>query len=531
MKFLNKVPFLRLILPFILGILFSTIFHGKFSLALWMLLILFSLTVIAGLSKFVSENYKARWIFGLLLNVTLFLFGATMVSLNTEVLKKSHFSNYISFDDHAVVVAEIIESPETKQRSVKTVVEIQKIQDGAMTRTSSGKSIIYISLDAAAKSLEFGQGLLLKLKLKEIKGPGNPEAFDYKSFLASKNIYHQGFVAAGDWRLLDEPKTLNLFVLAMKLRKHLFASLKKSGLDGEELAVVAALTLGTKAGLDPALKTSYARAGAMHVLAVSGLHVGIIFLVLNYLFIFMEKLKRGGLVKAATIIIFLWFYAILTGLSPSVMRAVTMFSFIAFGSAFNRHTNIYNTLFVSAFFLLLFDPFLLKSVGFQLSYFAVFGIVGLYPFIYKLWKTNFWLLDKVWVLMSVSLAAQISTFPLGMYYFHQFPNYFLLSNLVVVPLVTLVIYLSILTYAFSPIAMIAGLMGSILSFSVSALNLFVKWIERLPYSVTEGIYISAFETILIYLIISSGIAFLVLAKNKMLWLCLILTIVFLVCQL
>jgi len=526
----NKIPFLRLLIPFLLGILFNSIFFNKFYLPFWILISLLIIVASFAFFRFLSINYKFRWVFGVLLNFLLFSMGANMLTNNIDILKKSHFSNHLTIDSYSQVEVEIIEVPERKKKSIRALVEIRKLQKEGKTITSTGKVIIYFKPNDDSRRLVLGHKLLINLKLNEINEPTNPGVFDYKAYLSAKNIYHQGFVPTGNWILIEEPIAFSIFSLSFKLRDRLLEALKKSGLDGDELAVVAALTLGAKSNLDAALKSSYSKAGVMHVLAVSGLHIGIIFLILNYMFLFIERFKNGSLIKAISIILFLWFYAVLTGLSPSVLRAVTMFSFIAFGSAFNRYTNIYNTLCVSAFFLLLYDPFLLRNVGFQLSYFAVFGIVILYPHLYNFWKLKSWFLDKIWVLVAVSLAAQISTFPLAMYYFHQFPNYFLLSNLVVVPLVTLVIYLSVFTYALSPILFVAVWMGNILSFIVALLNDFVKWIESLPFAVTEGISISLQETILIYLIVGFGFSFLLLFEKKIFRICLILIIVFLTIQ-
>jgi competence protein ComEC len=223
--------------------------------------------------------------------------------------------------------------------------------------------------------------------------------------------------------------------------------------------------------------------------------------VLNYLFFFLEKIKYGNYIKAIFLIVSLWAYALLTGLSPSVLRAATMFSFIVIGSALKRETNIYNTLAASAFVLLMYDPFIIMQVGFQLSYAAVLGIVYLQPKLYNLFRPFNWLLDKIWAITTVSVAAQLATFPLGMYYFHQFPNYFLLSNLFVIPLATFIINGGILLFMISSISWISTFIAWTVNKLLIFLNLSVAWVEALPHSLSLGISISTLETLLIYSVV------------------------------
>ncbi len=246
---------------------------------------------------------------------------------------------------------------------------------------------------------------------------------------------------------------------------------------------------------------TYASSGAMHVLAVSGLHVGIIFMVLNFFLSFLNSIKFGNYLKAFILIIALWIYALITGMSPSVLRATTMFSFIIIGGALKRDTNIYNTLAASAFVLLIYNPFIILQVGFQLSYAAVLGIVYLQPKLHNLYRPSFWLLDKVWAISAVSIAAQIATFPLGMFYFHQFPNYFLLSNLFVIPLATFIIGFGVFLFLISWYLPLSNLIVLVLNKLLLFLNFSVDWVQSLPHSLTVGVSVYKMETFLIYLIV------------------------------
>ena len=249
----------------------------------------------------------------------------------------------------------------------------------------------------------------------------------------------------------------------------------------------------SKDELDFEVKQAYAAAGAMHVLAVSGLHVGIIFLILNTLLAILDTSKKGRIVKAIILLISLWSYAMITGLSPSVLRAATMFSFVIMGTVLNRSSSIYNTLAASAFFILIINPNLLFEVGFQLSYVAVLGIVYLQPLIYKRIYTRWWLLDKVWAITAVSIAAQIATLPLTLFYFNQFPVYFMLSNLLVIPSAAVILILGILLFIASPIPFISESIGWVLNKFIEGLNFGIKEIEVLPNSLIEGLSINVLE--------------------------------------
>ena len=252
----------------------------------------------------------------------------------------------------------------------------------------------------------------------------------------------------------------------------------------------------------------------MHVLAVSGLHVGIIFLIISSILKPLQRFKWGIYLKGLFLLLSLWLYAAITGLSPSVTRAATMFSFVIAAKLFKRHTNIFNTLATSAMVLLILNPFLAVELGFQLSYLAVMGIVVLQPYLDKLWEPKYWLVDKIWAITAVSVSAQVATFPLGLLYFHQFPNYFLLSNLVVIPAATIILPIGIALAVFHLVPLLNTALGFVLYWLVHLLDLFIQWVERQPGALMSGIDISIFETYFIYMIIITSIAFVITRRFK-----------------
>jgi competence protein ComEC len=294
----------------------------------------------------------------------------------------------------------------------------------------------------------------------------------------------------------------------------------------DERAIAIALVLGVTDGIDNDLQNAYAASGAMHVLAVSGMHVGIIYAIILFLFKPLAKMRGSKWIVAAVSFISLWIFSFVTGNSPSVLRAVTMFSFIAAARPFGVRTNIYNTLAASAFVLLIHNPYLIMSVGFQLSYLAVIGIVYLQRPLYQLWEIENTIGDWIWKITCVSIAAQTSTFALGLLYFHQFPTYFLVSNLFVIPLSTLVLLGGIFLLAVSFISPLASFVGSVLELLIKALNWIVFKTEGLPFSLINNIHLTIFQCWLLMGILVSLILLFEFRTIKWLYAAFGLTLIF-----
>ena len=503
-------------------------FHFQLSTIYLCIIILAAVIGILYISYFKRyfSSFSKRWIFGILINLLFVVFGVLITQQHKPVNKRFHFEKYSSSASIVVLKEDIV----TKTKSYKCEVEVIAVKSGDNWRNTQGKAILYLAKDSLAELLTYGDKLFINGKWKTIENPSNPAQFNYKNFLLNSNITAQQYLQSINWKLFSFLENNTLRKLAFVYQKKLLTHLEFH-FQNEELAVISALLLGYKDLLDRETIMIYSSSGAMHVLAVSGLHVGIIYLLLNSLFLFFEKFKYGKYLKAVFLILSLWAYALLTGLSPSVLRAATMFSFIIIGSALKRETNIYNTLAASAFVLLLYNPYILLQVGFQLSYAAVLGIVYLQPKLYKLMYTKYWLLDKIWAITTVSIAAQLATFPLGMYYFHQFPNYFLLSNLFVIPLATFIIGGGVLLFVISAIPILSGFLAWIVNKLLLLLNFSVQWVEALPQSLSLGISITVLETIIIYTIIILFFSSIINWKPRLLQLSLALVIFFMILQL
>ena len=489
----SKIPFVRIVIPFILGI---TLFHFFPRVPLFLsnslIIFLFILLFLYQILPYLRSSYKWNPIWGGILFFLLVFIGYSLSNLQSQ--KKEIFH----IDSNGIVMGDIYESPTEKERTVKTVVEIKAIRSNNEWISSDGRIILYFQKDSRTQNLKRGDRIIFEPFVQDVKNAGNPEEFDYKQYLAFHLISKQGYLKSENWKLIQSQAETGIYAFAENIREKLITILMKYGLNGENLGVASAISIGYKKELDDEIKQSYAATGATHILSVSGLHVGIIYVVLEFLFYFLSKKKYLRFLKALIIILFLWSYAVLTGLSPSVLRAATMFSFVVAGKAFDRNTNIYNTLAASAFALLILDPFILFEVGFQLSYLAVIGIVFFQPRVYKtVYLKNKWL-DKIWILISVSIAAQIVTLPLCLYYFHQFPNYFIISGLIVVPLASVIIYLVIFLFVISPWEWAASWVGKGLNFLVEFMNSSIKTIENIPGALSSDISFNSIQLILFY---------------------------------
>jgi competence protein ComEC len=495
MKTWNAIPLLRVLIPFIAGILAAVRIPSVNTVFVPALFLLFLLILLFTFTRIWSSSYRSSWWFGIFINVAFFLVGYELTISRTDQFSGQHFSNYIS-DSH-VVHARITSCIE-KEKSVKAIVECMEMKNNDRILPVFGKAVVYFQKDARSLVLNSGDELILKTTFKEIDDAQNPGAFDYRRFLRYKNIYCQAYLKMGDWVHTGINSEYTLVRYSTHLRNKLLSIFKEAQLKDDEYAVAAALLVGYTDKLDEELLSAYSQTGTLHVLSVSGMHVAIVFMVFSRFLFFLDKVKYGPLLKTLLLIFFLWFYALLTGLSPSVLRSATMFSFIVCARSFKRNSNTYNTLAASAFFLLLINPFLIMDVGFQLSYLAVVGILLLQPFFDNWIKTNNWLINQLYTLITVSIAAQLATLPISLYYFHQFPNYFLLSNLLVIPLSTAIIYMGMLLILFSGNTFLLDHSSFIFSKTVAFLNAAVVCIRDLPYAVTDNISIGAMEAYLMY---------------------------------
>jgi len=499
---LKKAPAIRLLTVFIVGVLFQIFFALSFPYLIVVLAFLFISFFALTKNQKLSTTYHLRWVFGIYIYLIFFLIGLLITELNTY--KPEQYRD--SRNEFAIVT--IVKQPAETAKSIKAIVEIDGWERRNAWFSALQKAVVYFEKNDKARKLRYGDRLIIQHNFSEITNAGNPYEFDYKRYMANKSVYFQTYVKGDNWKLLETGQGNYFLLLATRLRNKLLKIYEEAGLEGDDLAVVSALTLGYKDKLDPEIKQSFSASGAMHILAVSGLHVGIIYLIISNLLIFFARSGIGFYIKTGLIILFLWFFAFLSGLSPSVLRATLMLSFVIVGMASNRAANIYNTLAVSAFVLLIYNPYLIMEVGFQLSYAAVVAIVWLQPPLFKLVKRKNRIWNYLMSLLTVSVAAQLGTAPIGLYYFHQFPSYFFITNLVVIPMVMFIIYAALFLFLVASILpQLAVFAAYPLKALVGSLNYFVKKIEALPHSSISDIPFSWFSVYLLFGILLLSIFF------------------------
>lgn len=341
------------------------------------------------------------------------LMALSIIVLGTFISKNKTRPEASKFDKKEWFYATVLESPIEKQRSYQTILQIEN-----PNLSFSEKVICYFQKENNVTKLSSGDRFLLKAKPVLIKNRRNPFEFDYQRFMQLQGICYSLFISDNDYQLLKTQKK-NLKIRAENCRRQLLQIIQKNNVSGEAYTVVSALTLGYKKDLDKETRNYFASTGAMHVLAVSGLHVGIIYLIFTFLFARIKHVKYGRIVYTLLIAGLIWTYAFITGLSPSVQRASVMFTFILLGENLKRPYNIFNSLAASAIFLILIDPDIIYHVGFQLSYIAVSGIVLFQPLFYRWIQFKNRILDRLWGLLTVSIAAQLATFPLGLFIFRN----------------------------------------------------------------------------------------------------------------
>ncbi len=499
MNYWSQIPIVRIVIPFALGIAIRAnggYFHEFYIFLGLSLLFIYWLL---GIQLKLFNKHRFAFFSGLLMSLALVFLGMVLCHSRIVNLNVSHYSNFLESDCASKI--EVISDVHSKAKSVKFYGEVEAIEGEKQWLETEGKVLVYLSKDSLSSQIETGDKLMVRKAPAQLNGPQNPHEFDYRQYLHNHNIYHQYYLTPQDYLVLPKGTKAPINTYFISARGWMLEKLHEFQIDGKEFAVISALVLGRKNDLDKELFESYSSAGAMHVLAVSGLHVGLIYIVLLKLFLFLDKIKHGKYLRAIVIILALWLYAGITGMSPSVMRAATMFTFIVIGKTLKRPSNIYNTLAASALLLLIVNPFLLMEVGFQLSYLAVLGIVYLQPKINGLIYSRLWVVEKIWEISSVSIAAQIATFPLGLLYFHQFPNYFLLSNLFVIPLATVILYTTFLFFVVSCFDPLAVVIAKFLSLIVKLLNGAISGMNSLPYNKIEGISITTLETLTLYFFI------------------------------
>lgn len=493
----NKYPFLRILLPLMAGIIIG--YYGSNIYADLSLLLLFVLIITSLLTYFVVRSYSLRWVFGLTLSLFMFFAGLSRV----QTVNKQFRDNILETDStfRGIFIARLTEPPRLKEQSVRLMTEVKTLSPDGNFSSQKESLIIYLRNEDDLPALNYGSIIAFSKVPEYVERPLNPEQFDYQEYLAKRGVFRQVFLKENEWSIIPGSQTNLVFKWAFECRDYLMKVLINNGLSGDEYAVATAILLGYDEELPQYLRKGYVASGAMHILSVSGLHVGIIYLIFNFLFGLFLVGKSTEKIRFLLLLVLVWFYAFLTGLSPSVLRSAIMISIILLGNMLHRKGNLINSLAASAFVLILADPSNLMNIGFQLSYSAVLGIALFQEPISKMLYFKNRILRFGWDSVSVTIAAQLTTLPLILYYFHQFPLYFIPANLILIPLsfVILVSGMALLVLFFIPV--LSLWIGKLLSLFIFIMNFTVTGIEKLPYSVLDGLYIGLSDSILLSVLV------------------------------
>lgn len=495
---LHRYPFFRLLGPLIVGIYCSDelIFQGQSGwVASCVFPLFFSSLGILVLSSF-QKRYSRRWIFGVVLFLFCFVLGFMRMNRQMQAVEFAFGSEETTYRMF------LVEEPQIKERNVFCrVLLTERIDSSYRTATLNHKAIVYLSRDSLSECLGCGDELIAYTGFSTPANNGNPDEFDYARFLLRHQVSAIGNVRTGKWRRISQDAIHSFRQKAFDCRERVLAIYRHLGFQGDDFAVLSALTVGYKEGLSEEIRESFSVSGSSHVLALSGLHIGFLYALLWFCLRWLpERWRAMAVLRTLLIIAFLWGFAFFTGLSASVVRSVFMFSLFALSGLSRRKNFSLNTLFAVAFFMLLCRPVWLFDVGFQLSFCAVTAILLLQPRIYRCFpEVHSRIGHYLCGLMSVSIAAQIGTAPLVLLYFSRFSTHFLLTNLLVIPLVSFIMYATVIMLLFTPYFPLQSIVAIGVKWLIGLLNSCVRWVEQLPWASFDGIWLYGTDVLGIYL--------------------------------
>jgi competence protein ComEC len=486
---LKNHPLVKVLLPFTIGIWFSDILSSSLAHTFLSDVLV---AILLCLVLFISLFSKLKRIVSTCIYSSFFISGFLLLTLQNESLNPNHFSFIQS--DYLEGTVETISKTSTS-RFLKTTVSVNKSYAEWGVQESMGKLALYI--DSTSNQLNNGDKILFSSSFQPITNSLNPGEFNSKQFWNNQGIFHQSFIDSNEFTITHN-HTHQQSILS---RIHTFINTTLNNhLSGDELSLAKGILLGDKSSIRAEIKNAFSGAGAMHLLAVSGLHVGIFLFIIQWFFKrFLTRLPKW--VEFTLLLLILWMYAGVTGFSASVNRAVTMFTFLAYASVYGKNYSSLNGLFASALLLLIVRPSFLFDIGFQLSYLAMLGIFLFSSGIQRAFYIQNKLLKKTWAGTSVALAAQLGTFPLTIYYFHQFPNYFLLTNLGLMVFSGTILGLGLGLISFGWIPILNSIVAGFVFISITSLIYFIEWVNALPFALTKGIQLTTSEVLLFYSIL------------------------------
>ena len=477
-----KFPLIGVTISFIIGIILQE--YATFSLSFLFYGILISV-ILFGFAWYKNHNALIQnTSFGFATYLLFATLGMFTYFVHVDKNTANHYSKQ-TFETTNAIKGVIQTALKPNERYVKYVFEI----NGLNTKNASGKILLYIPKQSKIV-LHSGTEISINESIYPIPKAYNPYQFDYANYLEKQNIGHQIYLKNSSIKIIKQHQNFNYFI--EKLRNTLSDSFAIHHFDAKTKAIIDALLLGQRVAIDKATITDYSNAGVIHILAISGLHISILYFFLVFLLKPLRSFRFGKEIELLLVLFVLWLFAFLTGLPASVTRAVTLFSFISVGTYFNQSKAIYNAMATSALLILLFSPNAIFDIGFQLSYAAVLSIVLFQPFYKKFHITQNKIALYFIDLITVSMAAQIGVLPLSLYYFNQLPLLFLLANIVIIPLSSFVLLYGIVLLIFNFVAPEFSIyLGKLLSFSIRLMNDYIHWIAHFKSGIITNISFSS----------------------------------------
>ena len=486
---LNKeIPFLRICIPLCLGIITGLyVTPGDRFFILTAIIILISFV-----ASLLYNRQLTNYMYGFALSLSLFICGLLLYTK-----EKTRLSIFES--EEALFSGILSDYPEKKNKSYLLVLKLEKIINRNGESPVNGSLMVYYITDTIPQSFSPGDRFDIKCTPVEITSRGNPYEFDYRFYMETRGIRYMAFIDENDIIRFDPGADINLKNRALMIRNRIIEMFRERGISEKRLALVAAITLGQKNMLDPEQKQHFMKAGIMHVMAVSGLHALILSMFVFRILFFLRG--RLNIVRVVITILLLWTFAFVTGLSSSVLRASLMFSFLQAGKIMKRPVNGINSVLASAFILILIRPSVIFDAGFQLSYAAVIYIISFYRDLYRKITFRRRIPDLIWQSAAVTLVAQAGTVALTIMLFNRFPVWFILSNIVIVPVASLVIILGALVPLTYPVPILSHVIVRLLDITAGFTESLTETVSSLPFSTIENIGITVPECILLTLTI------------------------------
>lgn len=489
-------------------------------LALFVMLILLYSSIFSFKNK-----YSLVVIKGVLLVLLYVVIGGFLAFAKNDRNNKLWLGNY--FTGKQTIIATLKENIIAKEKSYKAMASVDAVYLNNKWQKTSSNILLYFKKDSTVPLLQYGSQIIIKKNLNSIINSGNPGGFNYAEYCSFQHIYFQGFLKDEDYKILTTSSTNAFELFLINLRNNILTTLRENIKNKDELSIAQALLIGYRDELDRDLVRAYSNTGVVHIIAISGLHLGMIYALIVLLFKPFSKYKWTRFIKPITIIVILWLFSLIAGMAPSILRSAIMFTAIAIGDAMNKKSNIYNSLSISAIIILLVNPFSLWDVGFQLSYTAVLSIILFSPYIKNWFYFKNKILQNFWNLNAITLSAQVLTLPVVLYHFHQFPTLFLITNILAVPWSALILYAELLLMILGFFKPIAQVIGNITEWMIGVMNSYIVKVDSLSFAVIENLQITIVQACCVLVLVVCICYWLIQKNKKFLFVAMAFAIVFL----